>query len=86
MGMKQNITEKAAGCCGISDAKAALEDVAAGVFLKELIELSRKHGLVLVPQDEEYHVSFLNPMRVVPMTDEIEKEIRESWVCFEEKL
>jgi hypothetical protein len=67
----------------VSDAYGALESLETQSFMEELLALSKKHGLVLVPQNRDYDISFEEPMRVVPLTNELEKEIKQSWVCFE---
>jgi hypothetical protein len=53
--------------------------------MSELMELCRKYGLVLVPQNSDYDAFVPSePMRVVPLTEELEKDIARSSVCFEE--
>ena len=66
-----------------TDAMGATERSESKEFMYDLLAVCHKHGLALVPQDTSYDVSFLIPMRVVPLTPEIEHEIEGSWVVFE---
>lgn len=52
--------------------------------MRELMSLYKRNGLALVPQNRDYEAVFETPMRVVPLTEEIENDLLGSWVCFEE--
>lgn len=77
------ITGAIVGCALATDAYGAKDRAESAEFMKDLLVVCQKHGLALVPQDSEYDISFHEPMRVVPLTPEISKEIAEAWVCFE---
>jgi hypothetical protein len=66
-----------------TDAFSATNQPESSPFMSELLALYNKHGMALVPQSCEYDVDFHCPMRVVPLTPDIERELKESWVCFE---
>jgi len=65
-----------------SDAFSATSQPESSLFMSELLALCNRHGMALVPQSSEYEVDLHNPMRVVPLTPDIEREMKESWVCF----
>jgi len=68
-----------------SDSYYAVSQPETALFMSELMELCRKYGLVLVPQNSDYDAFVPSePMRVVPLTEELEKDIARSSVCFEE--
>lgn len=67
----------------VSDAYGAADQAESEDFMRDLLALCEKHRLALVPQSDEYEVSFHERMRVVPLTKDIKQEIAESWVAFE---
>ena len=77
------ITGKVVGHEDTTDAFGALNRNESAGFMNDLLAVCEKHGLALAPQDSEYEISFHEPMRVVPLTPEISKELADSWVCFE---
>lgn len=68
---------------GCSEAFGALSHPQTAEFMNEYLDLCRKHGMALCPQNTDYEICFLVPLRVVPVTDEVVSEINDSWVCFE---